>query len=118
MKLIYTPKQGFECPGEGWPAADHEEGDADVAEAKIASGFFYGGTPKEYRAAIRRADAETAAVIEAAKQEAVRQEAASKKAANEKAQLARDNEIAAADKEAVVAKETASETRKRLGREE
>lgn len=40
MKLTYTPKRGMACPGDGWPAADHEEPDTKLAKAKVASGFY------------------------------------------------------------------------------
>lgn len=40
MKLKYVGKPGFDAPGSGWPAADHEEPDPEVAQAKLDSGFY------------------------------------------------------------------------------
>ena len=40
MKLIYIAKEGFAGPPIPWPAADHDEEDGKLAEAKLASGFF------------------------------------------------------------------------------
>lgn len=40
MKLIYTPKEGFRSPRPEWPARDHDESNAKVAEEKIGSKFY------------------------------------------------------------------------------
>lgn len=99
MKLTYTPKPGVACPGDGWPARDHEESDPKLAAKKVASGFYRRPNAKEQR-------------------EAERERAASKALANAKFQEAASEEIAAADGAVEAAKETAARTRQRLGKEE
>ena len=39
-ELTYVPKAGFAAPGNGWPAADHEEPNEEVAQEKVNSGFY------------------------------------------------------------------------------
>jgi len=50
MKLIYigpTVIEGAIPLPEGWPAADHDETDHEVATAKVASGMYrYARSPK------------------------------------------------------------------------
>ncbi len=46
MKLVYIPKAGFSCPGDGWPAADHDEPDNALAKRKVASGWYTLATQK------------------------------------------------------------------------
>ena len=52
MRLIYTGPDpavvGIVPLPEGWPAADHDEEDAEVAKAKVASGN-YSRAPKALR---------------------------------------------------------------------
>jgi len=45
MKLTYTPKVHKLGPPIPWPAADHDEDDPKLAEAKVASGFFKKAKP-------------------------------------------------------------------------
>ena len=40
MQLIYRAKPGFRCPAPPWPARDHDEPNAAVAQAKVRSGFY------------------------------------------------------------------------------
>ncbi len=40
MKLVYKAKPGYAAPGNSWPAGDHEEPNAQLAQAKIDSGFY------------------------------------------------------------------------------
>jgi hypothetical protein len=49
MKLTYVgdaPEYGLVPLPEGWPAADHEEPDEDLAKAKIESGAYKQETAK------------------------------------------------------------------------
>ena len=98
-KLTYIPKTGFACPGEGWPAASHDEPDAGLAVRKVASGFY-----RRSNAGERRQEDATLA--------------AAKKAANAKFEKAAQSEIAASDQAVRDAQETADRTRRRLGKEE
>ncbi len=98
MKLIYIPKAGVSCPGDGWPATDHEELDASIAARKVASGFY------------RRENQEE-------KIESDKEFKEAKQRANAKFDEAATYEIAAADQAVEAANEAAAETRRRLGRE-
>ena len=99
MRLTYSPKAGVDCPGDGWPAANHEESDPRLAARKVASGFYRQENAKE-----RRDDE--------------RAQKAAKALANEKYQEAISEEVAAADQGIREAQEVATNVRKRLGREE
>lgn len=94
MKLIYLPKPGFECPGGGWPAADHEEPSKRLAAAKIRSGFYRDRLQREVAVDNRE----------------------SKDSANAKAEETRKTEIAVADDAAAIAQTAATETRRKYGR--
>lgn len=41
MNLVYKPKPGFAAPGNSWPAVNHEEPNAALAQAKLDSGFYH-----------------------------------------------------------------------------
>ena len=92
--LVYTPKPGFVCPGEGWPAADHEEPSKRLAAQKIRSGFFRDRFLQEEKADNRK----------------------SKENANVKAEATRVGEITAADDAAAIAQTAATEMRRKHGR--
>ena len=94
VKLIYQPKPGFECPGEGWPAADHEEPSVRLAARKIKSGFYRDRYKKEVTA----------------------DDSASKKAVNEKAKTQATSAIEGADAAVSEAREAAHRTRVEHGR--
>lgn len=99
MRLTYIPKAGVDCPGDGWPAANHEELDPRLAARKIASGFYRQENTKERR-------------------EGERALKESKALANRKYQEAVSEEVASADQAVSEAQKAAITTRKRLGREE
>lgn len=44
-RLTYIPKEGFACPGDGWPASDHEEPDKELAVRKVKSGWYRNEKP-------------------------------------------------------------------------
>ncbi len=92
--LVYIPKPGFVCPGDGWPAADHEEPSKRLAAQKIRSGFFRDRFLREEAADNRE----------------------SKASANAKAEETRVGEIAAADDTVAIAQTAATETRRKHGR--
>ncbi len=94
VKLVYTPKPGFVCPGEGWPAADHEESSQRLAAKKIKSGFYRDQFQKEVAVDNRE----------------------SKANANKKAETQRATAISEADGAATAAKAVAQAVRSEHGR--
>lgn len=92
--LVYTPKPGFVCPGEGWPAADHEEPSKRLAARKIKSGFYRDRFLKEVAEDNRE----------------------SKENANVKAEKVRVKDILDADEVATIAQTAATEMRRKHGR--
>ncbi len=94
VKLVYTPKLGFECPGSGWPAADHDEPSSRLAAKKIKSGFYR----------------------DRFKKEVVADNSESKKTANEKAKTQATSAIGEADAAVSEARDAAHKTRVEHGR--
>ena len=99
VRLTYIPRAGIACPSDGWPAANHDEPDAQLAARKVASGFYRRENDKERRAADREL-------------------ADSKKRANQKFDEAAKTEIRAAEGAVKDAQTNAVLTRQRLGKEE
>ena len=93
-RLVYTPKPGFVCPGEGWPAADHDEPSKRLAAQKIKSGFYRDPFLKEVAEDNRE----------------------SKENANVKAEERRNAAISVADTVAESAQKTAALVRREHGR--
>ena len=92
--LVYPPKPGFVCNGEGWPAADHEEPSKRLAARKIKSGFYRDRFLKEVAEDNREGKAN----------------------ANAKADIKRAFAILEADNAASSAQETATRVRREHGR--
>ena len=99
MRLTYIPRAGIACPSDGWPAATHDEPDAQLAAQKVASGFYRRENDKERRAADREYEA-------------------SKKRANRKFDEAAKTQIDAAEGAVKDAQTNVALTRQRLGKEE